>query len=295
MSNRRAVYGCLLSAALVAGAARVASADPNAPFGAFDLSDVPATQDQAAAPAKEAPYKGARGLVTLQGMSGMFINPTSGTLNQGQFTAQYCFLAFADDSVVDTGHGLMLAYGITDWLEAGVFLNFADLAVDLDDPFVYGPFARVRLLKEKGWIPEVSIGGIFLDGNAHDDLLTRKELFVAASKRFEIDPDGFFRSFRLHAGVRRVWNDDPPILDGFPTDRNDNLFGYIGGELEFPYSISLVAETMKDYDSDERATPWAVGFQWKPTGVVGISIAAEQAPGEDRPGFWFGIGLNFKL
>ena len=58
-------------------------------------------------------YRGGRGLITLQGMAGMFLNPTSGTLNQGQFTAQYC--VFFDQYSTNTiGQGLMLDYGVTD-------------------------------------------------------------------------------------------------------------------------------------------------------------------------------------
>src|SRR5687768_12635254 len=38
----------------------------------------------------EPAYEAGRGLLTLQGPSGMFINPTSATLPQGKFTLQYC-------------------------------------------------------------------------------------------------------------------------------------------------------------------------------------------------------------
>jgi len=37
-----------------------------------------------------APYEAGRGLITLEGPSGMFINPTSATLPKGAYTAQYC-------------------------------------------------------------------------------------------------------------------------------------------------------------------------------------------------------------
>src|SRR5688572_26767682 len=35
-------------------------------------------------------YEGGRGLITLEGISGMFLNPTSGTLPARSLTAQYC-------------------------------------------------------------------------------------------------------------------------------------------------------------------------------------------------------------
>src|SRR5215204_4899285 len=61
--------------------------------------------------APEAPYEAGRGLLTLEGPTGMFINPTSATLPQGAYTAQYCTLfPNTDDEIV--GHGWMASYGI---------------------------------------------------------------------------------------------------------------------------------------------------------------------------------------
>src|SRR5436190_9287142 len=71
-------------------------------------------------------YRGGRGLITLDGMTGMFLNPTSGTLNQGQLTIQYCVF-FNDYSTDVIGHGLLVDYGITDWFNIGVFGTAADL------------------------------------------------------------------------------------------------------------------------------------------------------------------------
>ena len=49
--------------------------------------------------------KGYRGNVTAQGMTGMFINPTAGTLDQGQFTLQYCVLL--SDKPDFAAHGIL--------------------------------------------------------------------------------------------------------------------------------------------------------------------------------------------
>ena len=54
------------------------------------------------------------GLVTLAGPSGMFINPTSTTLPQGAFTAQYCFFLPDFDFKETMAHRSMFAYGVTD-------------------------------------------------------------------------------------------------------------------------------------------------------------------------------------
>src|SRR5262245_3375262 len=59
-----------------------------------------------AAPPVEPPYEAGRGLLTLQGPSGMFINPTSATLPQGKFTLQYCNFYPENNTEIVT-HGFM--------------------------------------------------------------------------------------------------------------------------------------------------------------------------------------------
>lgn len=256
-------------------------------------------------------YKGGRGTITLQGMSGMFLNPTSGTLDQGQLTIQYCLYInrYRHDDVV--GHGLMTAYGVTDWLEVGWFGTLVELGQTnrswTDNPVaVTGPFARVRLLKEEGqWQPELSIGGMWLDGNGPSgdgpggDLVARSEFFVAASKHWDIDPDGYLKAVRGHLGVRYVSRQEAPDLPKGVRLGTDLTTAYGGIELYLPYSISFVAEVASpDLFSGDQAEAWpyAVGFQWKPNNVLALSIAHMNP--EDlglRDGFWFGIGLNFKF
>jgi hypothetical protein len=241
-------------------------------------------------------YRGGRGLITLQGMSGMFLNPTSGTLNQGQLTIQYCIF-FNDYSTDVIGHGLMVDYGVTDWLDVGLFGTLADVpGRDLfESPYLGagGPFARVRLLKEKGWIPELSVGGIYTDGGALGDLFAKKEVFVAGSKSWEIDRDGYLKSVRLHLGYRYLSRTEAPI----PQDES---YVYGGVEVELPYSFFLIGE-LSSSNLNERGDqdlPYAVGIQWKPNNVLGISIAHMNPSGTQpalKEGFWFGIGLNFQL
>lgn len=268
----------------------------------------PVTQTPANPPTEIGdPYIGGRGMVTAQGMSGMFLNPTSGTLQQGQFTLQWCFLNQDDLLLTDgtrTGvdvlaNGLMGAYGITDWLEVGVFSLWAHVE---PSPFrasggdetlnVLGPFVRVRILKDEGWMPELSVGGIFLDGDSSSDVIGRQEIFAAASKLFPIDEDGFLRSFRLHLGVRQIWKHERP--SGLMIPANGTV-GYIGGEIELPYDIYLVAEVATKDDIQGPRTPFSAGLQWKPNNVVGISIAGVNPGDAKRISFWFGVGLNFNF
>lgn len=271
--------------------------------GRYDTSDLFSTGI-----IKEDLYVGGRGLITTQGMSGMFLNPTSGTLPQGALTVQWCTLLqdsvlAADGSDIPTnawGNGVMVAYGITDWLEAGAFI----LNVVLDDsPFkgfsdtetltVYGPFARVRLLKDEAdsWIPEVSVGGIYLDGDSTSDLFARAELFAAASKYFEIDEEGLVKGARVHGGVRVIWK--PERID--PASDANGVVPYIGAELGLPYNLWGVAEVALQDDIQGPRTPYAMGVQWRPNEVVGISVAGVQPGDAGRISLYIGVGLNFQF
>src|SRR3954463_9553039 len=83
-----------------------------------DSKDSPSVEIVPQSPTVEI-VRESRGLVTSEGPSGMFINPTTATLPQG-------ILAFADCSVLtsqDTdvlGNHMFSSYGVRDWLEVGV-------------------------------------------------------------------------------------------------------------------------------------------------------------------------------
>ena len=213
-------------------------------------------------PPPDAPYEAGRGLLTLEGPTGMFINPTSATLPQGAFTAQYCFSLPENDSN-PWGHGALLAYGVTDWLEVGGIASYVSLE-SADDPLAGGPFARVRLLKDEGWVPQFSIGGYSAFGDA---AVERYGIFGAFYKRLPIDEDGFLKSIGFHAGVRQTWHEDP--ID-------DNFHVYGGVEVQLPLRFYIVGEvSSKDSDSQDDV-PYAFGIQWR-AGGVNISVAGIQA------------------
>ena len=70
-------------------------------------------------------YEAGRGLITLEGPSGMFINPTSATIPKGYSTIQYCmFLPNQNTDVI--GNGFYGAFGITDWFEVGAIGKYID-------------------------------------------------------------------------------------------------------------------------------------------------------------------------
>jgi len=223
----------------------------------------------------EALYEGGRGLITLEGPTGMFLNPTSGTLPGGAFTLQYCFLLPTNDFSEVMGNGLLLAYGITDFLEVGVMANY--IAIDgASDPASVGPQVRIRLLKDTTYLPEFSIGYY---GRFGDDPLDQHGIYAAAFKRLPIgDESGVVKSLGFHAGVRQVWD----------TPEDDDTFRVYGGmEVQLPLRLYLVGEvSSKD---NVPKTPYAYGVQWR-FGGINVSIAGMQDGTFKNDAFWFGIG-----
>jgi hypothetical protein len=223
-----------------------------------------------------ADYEANRGLLTLQGPTGMFINPTSATLPAGAFTVQYCFLLPDFEFGETMAHGALISYGVTDWLELGANVLFVDLDPG-DTLFSAGPLARVRLLKHDGWIPQVSVGGY---GKIGDDPIQFASAFLAMTERFEIK-QGPLESVALHAGVRQTWRDDV-----------DSFRGYFGTDIQLPWRLYIVGE-IATQSEEEDFTPWAAGLQWR-AGGINISTAAVTAPETGgEVGFFFGIGTQF--
>lgn len=227
--------------------------------------------------AEETGYEAGRGLITLEGPSGMFINPTSATLPQQAYTLQYCVF-FPENETDVVGHGLFAGYGVTDKLEVGGIANFIDID-DGDNLTAGGPFARYRLTKDEGNIPQLSVGFYSRLG---DEELEKYALFLAAYKRIPLQETGALRSLGIHAGIRQLWLDSD-------ADPDDAFAGYGGLELQFPLRLYAVGEiTSKDSDLNENV-PYAFGLQWRAAGVA-MSLAGIQNGNTDDVSFYYGIG-----
>ena len=231
------------------------------------------------------PYEAGRGLITLEGPSGMFINPTSATLPKGAYTAQYCiFFPNQDTDVV--GHGLMASYGITDWLEVGAVGNLIDLNAGVSrEVAVGGPMVRVRLLKDESWWPQISVGAYAKWGTP---ALNQIAAFAAAYKRVPISDSGPVRSIGFHAGMRETWFDDSVV-------QSDSFNGYFGAEIQLPYRLYLVGElsTKGEQRNGRRpkSNPYAWGAQWR-LGGVNLSVAAIDQDGTGRVGVYSGVAFS---
>ena len=242
-------------------------------------------------------YSGGRGLITYSGQTGMFMNPTSGTANAGDISLQSCALVFDIGGKTVVSHAVLATVGATDWLELGVY-GLGVYGVPTGDGRTGSggdglPAAnrtmgagqgnvRLRLLKDEGALPEVSIGGMFRAGDAY---LRQEQLFVAASKGFDFDLEGVVRGVRFHLGFRQLWQ-DPDV-----KERNGSI-AYGGIDFSLPYDLHLVGEVSGKDDVYDR-TPFSVGIQWRDARGYGASLAFVRSDDWGEDAAYIGIGFNF--
>lgn len=218
-----------------------------------------------------------RGLVTLEGPSGMFLNPTSATLPQGTFAFGYCFLLKNQDTDI-LGYQMVFSYGVRDWLELGVVASLFDFDITPQGDYgTGGPMARIRLLRDRESWPEISLGAYSKWGTDNFD---SSNVYLAVSKTVPIDEKGFFKTVTFHGGFRESWLEAP--------DRNTNRF-YGGVEVQLPCNLYLVGEVTQFARRKDEFTPWAAGIQWRGR-VFGLTAAIAQTGDDDPPSIFLGIG-----
>jgi hypothetical protein len=242
-----------------------------------------ATYESGGEPIVEIPVtaRESRGLVTAEGPSGMFLNPTSATLPQGRFAFAWCsVLTNRDTDILE--HHMFFSYGVRDWLELGFVGDLANVDTDggplpRGDYGAGGPMARIRLLRDRESWPEISIGGYSKWGT---DTLDSSNAFVALSKTVPIDEKGFLKTVTFQGGFRESWLEAP--------DRNTNRF-YGGLEVQLPHNFYLIGEVTQFSKREDRSTPWAAGIQWRGK-LFGLSAAIARSGSDDRPSIYLGIG-----
>lgn len=223
------------------------------------------------------------GLITTMGPTGLFQNATSGILPKNAFSVESCMAFKENNGDHFESNGLLVTYGVTDWLEISGFALIAynlDPARAGDSHLEMGQFnARARLVREADAMPEVTIGGIVGFG---DDPLVAHSIFLAASKGFALSDGDFMRSFRLHGGIRQSW---------LELGNEDVTTAFVGAELEIIKNLFLVGEVNTRDDLFSK-TPWSAGLQYK-SNSFGFSAAVLQAANETRETYYVGIGVSY--
>lgn len=240
------------------------------------------SKDSTPGPVVEVPVaaRESRGLITLEGPSGMFLNPTTATLRQGVFSYGYCFILTNQETDI-LGHAMFISYGVRDWLELGVVANMVNFRVDDELPEgsygTGGPMARVRLIRDRGYWPEISLGAYAKFGT---DKFDSKNIFIGASKTLPIDENGFVKTVTFQGGFRESWIEMP--------DRNTNRF-YGGMEVQLPCNLYLVGEVTQFAGRKDEFMPWGAGVQWRGR-KFGVTAALVQSGDDDPPSIYLGIG-----
>ena len=219
--------------------------------------------------------------VTVEGPRGMFINPTSETLKEGDFAGSVCGAAIAGDSNYTTTYGQSLSYGVSESIEfGGVGLYMSG---DPDQEVeAFGPQLKVRVLEEQDVLPELSLGGYMYFG---DNVAEYNAAFMALAKRFVIADKGIVRAVTTHVGLRGAWFDNDAI--------NDNaLIGYAGLEIGLPKHLALIGE-ISTKDDLYNKMPWSFGIQAKHPDGIALSLAAVQPGFANEPAVFIGVGINF--
>ena len=240
------------------------------------------TDDSKPGPIVEVPVtvRESRGMITLEGPSGMFLNPTSATLPQGVLAYGYCFILTNQETDI-LGHAMFMSYGVRDWLELGVVANMVNFRINDELPKgsygTGGPMARIRLVRDRDCWPEISLGAYAKFGTDHFD---SRNIFLAASKTLPIDEKGFVKTVTFQGGFRESWIEDP--------DRNTNRF-YGGLELQLPGNLYVIGEVTQFASRKDEFMPWAAGIQWRGR-KFGITAAIVQSGDDDPPSIYLGVG-----
>jgi hypothetical protein len=145
--------------------------------------------------------------------------------------------------------------------------------------------ARIRLLRDREWWPELSVGGYVKWGSPGISASTsfnNANAFVAISKTIPIDEKGFLKTVTFQGGFREAWLDEAAAVSNV-----NRVYG--GLEVQLPWRLFLIGEvTQRDDQVDPREIPYAAGIQWRGRNF-GCSLAVLQNGGESRPGIYFGV------
>jgi hypothetical protein len=135
---------------------------------------------------------------------------------------------------------------------------------------------------------------MFFEGN---QLLDRRTLFLAMSKRVEISETGPIRGLRFHLGGRTFWQNTsagttaPPWVS-YRQRENNSSVGYIGAEIELPKHLYLVGELQSRESGDQRQ-PFSLGMQFRHPEGFGLSVALLRPGLQEGMTAYIGVGINF--
>ena len=243
------------------------------------------TSDTKESPIVEVPtmavVRESRGLVTSEGPSGMFINPTTATLTQGTWAFGYCSVLTNQDTDI-LGNHMFISYGAR---LARARCGRSHAQRDHRRPGATQGRLRHRrtdgpspLAPRRRQLARNKYRRLCDDGDRRVGFQERLPRWV--SKTVPIDEKGFVKTVTFQGGFRESWIEAP--------DRNTNRF-YGGVEVQLPHNIYLIGEVTQFSHRKDEFTPWAAGIQWRGR-RFGLTAAIVQSGDDDPPSIYLGIG-----
>jgi len=224
------------------------------------------------------------GLITKEGPTGMFLNPTAEVSPPHTINAQTCWLHQNQMEGVSDWNIVMVAHTLPTATELGLLVRLVTPQGNSTESAV-GGFLRQLVWPEARWLPitpAFAVGAtVFHNEISTPGLNVRGTAFAALSKT--LTPPGFLVPVRAHLGGRFVNFSNP-------TDAND-VTGYLGIEANVMTNLRLIGEVNIQTKVDTR-TPFAVGLQFS-LAKLGISASAINTGRSNTPGLFFGIGFPF--
>lgn len=202
--------------------------------------------------------------LTLNGETGMFINPTAQVAKkgQGEIGINYYRVAKVDGAKIDQ-YGIVGAAALTDRLELSGGIG-RDHASEGGESFTstdssFGLKYQIQNSAKHGY--DLAVGGETQNLNLVGIDLTDSFAYLVATKAFGHTQH---RAPILATIGLRVDHIDVPF--GLPI--SDNQFSvYAGGEVPLAQGLKLIGEIgTKTYDLPETKIPYAIGLRYSPTG-----------------------------
>jgi len=202
----------------------------------------------------------AKAAVTLDGQTGLFINPTAEVVRQGngEIQGNYQHTSIPDDSLKNYGIGG--AYGVADKLELSA--NYAHLSAYDESANQWRVGAKYQLFNQRDKGFALAVGGNYsnISGSLADDFFgdnfKHENLYVAATKGF-----GYSESRApIQATLGLRWDHYSAAGE---SDSKASVYAGAEVPLSSDGQFSLVGEVGSKME-DGLETPYAIGLRYHP-------------------------------
>lgn len=232
--------------------------------------------------------------LTLDGQTGLFINPTAQVAREGQGEVQADYQRVSDDGTSFKTYGIGGAAGVADKLELSANYNRLSAYGENANDWRIGGKYQLLSQREKGF--DLAVGGNYerASGTLTDDYfgddLTHWNAYLAATKAFSQGGDR--AAVKGTVGVR--W--DRFSADG-ESDSKTSVYAGADVPLTSTGELSLIGEVGSKI-FDYAGTPYAIGLRYHPressfTVGAGYGKSNYLSQLDDKSGFFVQASYKF--